>query len=149
MQPLSVSANAYPTSGTAPLVVFFSASASGGSGGYSYYWTFGDGGTSYSQNPTYTYNNPGTYTATVTVTDSDGDQASASITITVMQSLSVTISAYPTSGNAPLGVQFYSYVSGGSGNYQYTWYFGDGEQAMHRTHTIFITAQEHITHNYT
>jgi len=126
MQPLSVTASANPTSGTAPLTVSFSASASGGSGGYSYYWTFGDGGSSYSQNPTYTYYNPGTYTATVTVTDSNGDQASASVTITVTQSLSVTIYAYPTSGNAPLGVQFYSYVSGGSGNYQYTWFFGDG-----------------------
>jgi PKD repeat protein len=125
--PLSVTANANPTSGTAPLTVSFTASTSGGSGGNSYSWNFGDGSTSTQQNPTHTYNNPGTYTATVTVTDSYGQQASASVTISVSPApLQVSIHAYPTSGSEPLTVNFYSSVSGGVGNYQYYWTFGDG-----------------------
>jgi PKD repeat protein len=41
-------------------------------------------------------------------------------------SLSVSISASPTSGRAPLDVGFTSNVSGGKGNYVYSWSFGDG-----------------------
>jgi len=138
--PLSVTANANPTSGVAPLTVSFTASASGGSGGNSYSWNFGDGSTSTSQNPTHTYNNPGTYTATVTVTDSYGQQASASVTISVSPPpLKVTISAHPTSGSEPLTVNFYSTVSGGVGNYQYYWSFGDGATSTQAnpTHTYY------------
>jgi PKD repeat protein len=41
-------------------------------------------------------------------------------------SLSVSIGATPTSGRAPLDVAFTSEVSGGTGQYIYSWSFGDG-----------------------
>ncbi len=65
--PLTVSCEAAPYEGPAPLTVSFSASASGGYGVYDYAWSFGDGGTSLERAPTHTYAAPGTYTATVTV----------------------------------------------------------------------------------
>lgn len=41
-------------------------------------------------------------------------------------SLSVSIGGTPTSGRAPLDVAFTSKVSGGTGEYIYSWSFGDG-----------------------
>lgn len=123
---LSASASATPMSGNAPLSVQFSGSASGGSSPYSYSWNFGDGGSSNQQNPSHTYQTYGTYTATLTVTDSESNRATASVTITVLQALSASASANPTSGNAPLSVQFTGSASGGTPPYSHSWSFGDG-----------------------
>ena len=81
--PLSATAHASPTSGTAPLAVSFTGSASGGTSPYSYSWAFGDGSTSTAQNPSHTYSSAGTYTATLTVTDSAGHTATSSVSISV------------------------------------------------------------------
>lgn len=126
---LQVSVSANPTSGSSPLTVSFSTQVSGGVSPYSYNWNFGDGSSSGGQNPTHTYANSGTYTATLTVTDNSGSQRSASVIITVtapVQPLSVSISANPTQGEAPLTVSFTSQVTGGSPGYTYDWNFGDG-----------------------
>jgi len=132
----SVSISANPSSGSAPLTVTFTASASGGSGNYEYDFEYMDNsgnfqwsGWQYSNTFTYTYTSSGVYYAMVevedTVTGATASSNYAQVTVSAPP-LQVSISAYPTSGNAPLGVQFYSSVSGGVGNYQYTWYFGDG-----------------------
>jgi len=132
----SVSIYANPSSGSAPLTVTFVASASGGSGNYEYnFYYMGNSGNyhwsgwQYSNTFTYTYTSSGVYYAMVevedTVTGATAYSNYAQVTVSAPP-LSVTIYAFPTSGNAPLGVQFFSSVSGGVGNYQYTWYFGDG-----------------------
>jgi len=132
----SVTINANPSSGSAPLTVTFTAYASGGSGNYEYDFEYMDNsgnfqwsGWQYSNTFTYTYTSSGVYYAMVevedTVTGATAYSNYAQVTVSAPP-LSVTIYAFPTSGNAPLGVQFYSSVSGGVGNYQYTWYFGDG-----------------------
>jgi len=60
-----------PTSGTAPLTVFFSDLSTGDITSWS--WDFGDGvGTSTAQNPSYRYDNAGTYTVSLTVTGPGG-----------------------------------------------------------------------------
>ncbi len=124
----SVSATGTPTSGVAPLAVTFSATGSGGTSPYTYAWNFGDGTTSTSQNPSHTYTTTGTYNAVVTLTDANSQVATATVTITAGAAavLTASVVASPTSGFAPLVVNFTATASGGTGGYAYTWAFGDG-----------------------
>jgi PKD repeat protein len=114
---LRVVIEANPTSGQAPLNVNFTGSATGGTAPYTYSWNFGDDQASTSQNPFHSYPSEGAYTATLTVTDNEGGNAVASQVITVTKtavSLAAAMSATPTSGQAPLNVNFSDSVSGGT-----------------------------------
>jgi PKD repeat protein len=137
---LSASASASPTSGQAPLLVNFTGSASGGKSPYIYRWTFGDGQVSTSQNPAHTYQNSGNYTATLTVTDSASANANATVNISVSANppISQTIIATPTSGPAPLTVNFTANASGGTPPYAYSWNFGDGQSST----------EQNVSHTY-
>jgi PKD repeat protein len=113
--------------------VSFVASATGGSGTYSFYtWSFGNGISlnTYVNNVRYSYYLSGLYNPTVRVTDNRGRTATTSCpSISIQQSptpLTLTCNANPTSGIVPLAVSFNAYPSGGSGNYQYSWNFDDG-----------------------
>jgi len=145
----SVSINANPSSGSAPLTVTYTASASGGSGSYEYnFYYMGNSGNYHwsgwqtSNTFTYTYNSNGVYYAMVevedTVTGATATSSYAQVTV-APPPLSVTISAYPTQGSAPLQVSFSSNVQGGSGSYSYYWTFGDGG----------TSTQANPTHTYT
>jgi PKD repeat protein len=117
--------SATPDSGQAPLAVQFTDQSSGPV--VSWKWSFGDGASSSAQNPSHTYNNAGTFTATLTVANSAGQTSSVSHTITVTdasQSLSAAFSVSPTSGPAPLGVEFTDQSSGPVVSWR--WDFGDG-----------------------
>lgn len=124
-----------PVTGTAPLAVNFDGSASADVDGTiaSYAWNFGNGqnGTGVTP-PAVTYTLPGTYVATLTVTDNKGATGTASQTITVNRPPNVSptgsITATPTTGNAPLLVQL---SSAGSADPDgaitgYSWNFGNG-----------------------
>lgn len=78
-------ASATPSSGYAPLVVFFDGSASYDADGsiVSYQWNFGDGSTSSGASVQHTYQSAGTYTATLTVTDNFGGTTSTTVTVQV------------------------------------------------------------------
>lgn len=97
-----------------------------------YSWDFGDGkGKGTEQNPKYTYEKPGTYTVTLTVTDNKKAKSEAKITITVKSAPPVArVSASPTTGEAPLEVQFDSAGStdpdGPAIALKFGWDFGDG-----------------------
>ena len=131
---LDCSAAANPGSGNAPLTVNFQGSAtpSNCTGNVTYSWDFGDGQTSTQQNPTHTYTNQGNYTVNMTATIA-GVTCSRSGTITVNQgptcTLACTAQAAPTSGNAPLAVNFTSTAtpSNCTGQPSYSWNFGDGQ----------------------
>ncbi|PLX24430.1 MAG: hypothetical protein C0600_13060, partial [Ignavibacteria bacterium] len=87
--PPIASANAAPTSGTAPLLVSFDGSGSSDPDGTitGYVWDFGDGiGSSTQMSPSYTYTNAGTYTAQLTVTDDTYATGVDDVTITVTSS---------------------------------------------------------------
>ena len=106
-----VQAFADPASGEAPLEVQLSASGLDPQGGeLTYRWEFSEGGSTFQQSPVRTYRTPGTYTATVTVTDPQGKTASETVEIVVSERAnaapSVDVAADPTTGRAPLTVEF-------------------------------------------
>jgi len=113
-----------PTSGTAPLTVNFTDKSTGNPTSWS--WDFGDGGTSTAQNPSHTYNSPGTYTVKLTATNSCGSDTETKVDyITVSGSAPVAdFVGDPTSGTAPLTVQFTDQSSGNPTSW--SWDFGDG-----------------------
>ncbi len=125
-----------PGRGVAPLEVQFQAAATDPDGDESklvYLWNFGDGaGSSFAQNPKHTYMTPGTYNATVTVTDAAGASTTSDpITITVENppgnvAPNVEAAADPTSGTAPLRVQFSAAATDPDGDHVLiSWNFGD------------------------
>ncbi|HLZ54622.1 MAG TPA: PKD domain-containing protein, partial [Verrucomicrobiae bacterium] len=124
--PVTASFSANPSSGQAPLSVQFTDTSSGNP--TSWNWNFGDGTTSTTQNPSHTYSNAGTFTATLTVTGSSGQTSSASHAITVTNAppppVTAGFSANPSSGQAPLNVQFTDQSSGPVTSW--SWNFGDG-----------------------
>jgi len=138
----SVTASADPTSGRVPLTVSFAASGSDPDGdALEYLWEYGDGETSTAQNPSHTYRTTGTYTAKVTVSDDWGGTATDEVVIRVEEPNrppTVTVSAQPTSGTAPLTVSFTANGSDPNGDeLTYAWSFGDGTTSSERnpTHT--------------
>ncbi|MBP2144796.1 PGF-pre-PGF domain-containing protein [Methanofollis sp. W23] len=121
---LEASFTASPTTGTAPLTVQFTDASTGTP--TSWQWTFGDGNTSDDRSPSYTYQHAGTYTVNLTVTGSGGDDTTSTV-ITVNEpvpDLKASFTASPTSGLAPLTVQFTDASTGAITSRQ--WTFGDG-----------------------
>ena len=93
--------NANPTSGIAPLTVYFTDSSQNAA---VWSWNFGDGNTSSEQNPTHTYSAEGTYTVNLKVNNTIGTSPqTATATVTVQSS-----SSEGSSGGS-------SHSSGGSG----------------------------------
>jgi PKD repeat protein len=138
-----VSITATPTFGKAPVTVQFSSTVSDSDGTITdIVWDFGDGSpTSNDPNPTHTYS-AGVWTATFTATDDDGATTTRSVEVRSLPNLPPTAvaSATPTTGRAPLTVQF---SSSGSIDFDgtiasYSWNFGDGSptsSAPNPTHT--------------
>ena len=124
--------SANPTSGTAPLTVQFSNQSLQGTHPIaSWQWDFGDGGTSNEENPTHVYTNPGTYTVKLTVSDgtlSNSIEKSNLITVAeVVTGPTANFSANPTSGTAPLKVQFSDQSTAGTNPISsWQWDLGDG-----------------------
>jgi PKD repeat protein len=130
---LGLSLTSVPSGGTAPLMVDLRATVDPSSESGAFDWAFGDGSTDNSTATGYSaldhdYAAAGTYDASVFVQSSDGD-ANASLVIQVVAStLAARISATPTSGAAPLTVQFQTEPTGGTGTYtSFVWSFGDGD----------------------
>ena len=101
--------SAVPASGTAPLSVQFIDLSKNATG---WNWNFNDGSTSTAENLTHTFYTAGRYTVNLTVINENGSN-SKTLEITVNEALIeekvlpvANFTVYPTSGNAPLSVQF-------------------------------------------
>ncbi len=149
----NVGISAVPTGGVAPLVVTFTdQSVNGGSPITSWAWGFGDGGTSTAQNPSHTYTSVGAYTVSLTVTNivgSDTDSIPGFITVSPVAP-TASFSASPTSGSAPLAVNFTDQsANGGAAITSWAWSFGDGgastEQNPSHTYTTVGTYTVSLT----
>jgi PKD repeat protein len=120
-----------PTTGQTPLVVQFTDQSTAGSAPItSWQWTFGDGGTSTARNPSHTYAAAGSYTVSLTVTTSAGQDTQTRTSYINVSSLTLPTALFsgsPTSGSAPLTVQFTDQsTSGSSPITSWSWSFGDG-----------------------
>lgn len=138
------------TSGTSPLTVQFIDSSANTP--VSWAWSFGDGNTSAEQSPSHTYSAAGSYTVTLTATNAEGsDTLSKSGYITVSGSVTVPVASFvaaPTSGTAPLAVQFADASS--NAPVSWAWSFGDGSTSTEKnpshsfttagTYTVTLTA---------
>ena len=125
---LVAQAYASPVSGPAPLLVDLTGLASGGSSPYSFEWEFGDGTKGSGSIVQHTYLNVGTYSAKLMVLDSGGISAVAppiSIEVGQPADFKVIVKASPTSGPAPLAVDFTGTAEGAQ-EPSWQWSFGDG-----------------------
>src|SRR5262249_55594616 len=116
--------SASPISGQAPLTVAFTDASTGSITAWT--WAFGDGTGSTMQVPIHTYSTPGTYTVQLTVTGPGGSNTVTKpgyITVTTPPPVAA-FSATPTTGLAPLPVQFADASTGSIS--AWNWSFGDG-----------------------
>ncbi|MEW6365038.1 MAG: PKD domain-containing protein [Acidobacteriota bacterium] len=133
---LSVTATATPDRGTSPLAVTLIATATGGLTPYRYQWNLGDSGTAAGRSVRHVYTRRGRFTPNVVVTDALGQSASAQATVEVSDTpLSLSCSANPAEGEAPLTVRFTGTAQGGSGEYEFAWNLGDGSTSFERNVT--------------
>ena len=130
-----------PTNGTAPLTVEFTDQSTNDPTGWS--WDFGDGNTSTEQHPTHTYTDPGIYTVQLTASNGEGSSAPLIKTgyIAVGAPPAPPVAAFtgtPTSGTAPLAVQFTDQST--NGPTAWSWDFGDGGTSteQHPSHTYVV-----------
>lgn len=112
-----------PTSGAATLAVDFTDLSTGTP--TSWLWDFGDGDTSTSQNPSHSYTFIGVYTVALTATNDQGDDTETKVDyIVVGVAPAADFSGTPTSGDAPLSVDFTDLSTGDVTDW--LWDFGDG-----------------------
>ncbi len=145
--PPLVTASANPSSGDAPLTVVLTGTASDNDGVITAYgWIFGDGGT---MNNIYSvqhiYQTAGTYKAIFWSTDDSNATRNDTVSISVSnpgqtnQPPVVSITADPTTGDAPLTVQFNAVAQDADGTVDFVyWDFGDQTQdggALNPSHT--------------
>jgi PKD repeat protein len=114
-----------PNTGTAPLDVQFTNQTAGD--GLSFTWDFSDGASSNDREPLHRFEAPGNYVVRLTATG-PGGQNTAEMTISVSPPAPApppvaAFDAQPTSGNAPLTVQFNATVADNITSYD--WNFGD------------------------
>ncbi|MDX2138338.1 MAG: PKD domain-containing protein [Chloroflexota bacterium] len=122
-----------PASGVAPLLVTFADTSTGSP--TLWHWDFGDGTTSTLQNPTKTYNTPGTYDVILTASNAGGNStATLQVTVTIAPPVAAFVGS-PTSGLAPLTVNFTDQSTGSPTSW--LWAFGDGvfDFAQNPAHT--------------
>ena len=127
LPPPAADFTASPVTGIKPLTVQFT-DISAGNEIDSWAWDIdNDGTTDYTtQNPSHTYNDPGTNTVSLTVTNPGGSSGKVKegfITVTVPLPVA-DFTATPSSGNAPLDVQFTDLSTNMPTSW--SWSFGDG-----------------------
>ena len=118
--------SASPISGNILLKVTFTDKSTGSP--TSWKWSFGDGKTSTVKNPAYTYTKAGKYTVSLTVKNAAGTNTKTIKNYITVNAAPVkpvaSFSASPTSGKAPLKVQFTDKSANSPTSWK--WSFGDG-----------------------
>lgn len=133
-----------PTSAPSPFVVTFSDESTGGVA-TSWSWWFGDGGSSIEQHPQHTYTVPGTYSVRLSVSNAYGTDTlwrTDYIEVLPGPPILANFTGTPTSGSAPLQVDFTDLSIGNITSWQ--WNFGDGTTStlQHPSH-IFTSPGEY------
>ena len=136
---------ASPVSGTVPVSATFVDRSTGVP--TSWLWDFGDGSTSTSSRPTHAYIAAGTYSVTLTVTNAKGSASTTQASLVAVAPnpplLNARFSGTPTSGAAPLPVQFTDASVGGATGW--AWDFGDGTTSTDQNPQHVYTANGKYT----
>lgn len=90
---------ASPTTGTAPLTVYFTDQSTNSPTSWS--WNFGDGGTSTAQHPSHIYTSSGTYTVSLTVANAAGSDSEVKVGFVTVTSNTVNYHVFAD------GVRYY------------------------------------------
>jgi PKD repeat protein len=111
----------------------------------SWLWNFGDGSSSTSQNPNHTYTAAGTYTVSLTATNNSGSNTATKPDFVTVKAICADFSATPTSGTAPLAVQFTDLSTGNPTSW--LWDFGDGNSSTSQnpSHTYTLAGTYTVT----
>ena len=133
-----IAVSATPSNGPVPLTVSFTSTNvdSADASVTAWNWIFGDGSTSASQNPSHTYTNSGTFSVTLLGINNLGIPiAGTNATVTVSATapeFDVAFTAAPTTGYAPLTVDFSATNVDNFGNAitSWNWNFGDGTTSI-------------------
>ncbi len=131
---------ATPTMGPAPLTVVFTDQSSSDDGIVLWAWDFGDGQISGMKNPIVVYAEAGIYTVTLTVSEQDGDSnakvRTSYISVSGNTGPTAAFTAAPTSGYAPLTVDFTDQSTTNDTIVSWLWDFGDDTTSteQHPTH---------------
>ncbi len=122
-KPIKADFSANPQSGEVPLTVQFTDLSTGNPTMWA--WDFGDGATDMVANPIHVYTKPGTYTVTLTASNQyTSDTVCKKEWITARYiSINADFVGIPTSGYAPLTVQFTDLSTGNPT--MWAWDFGD------------------------
>jgi PKD repeat protein len=135
---MNVDFTGVPTSGIAPLTVQFTDRSTGNPTMWS--WDFGDGGTDSVANPVHTYAKAGSYTVKLSASNQMGGSGTKVkewyVTVSPCDPIVASFNAVPTSGTAPLTVQFTDQSTGKPT--MWSWDFGDGttgEMLANPSHT--------------
>lgn len=127
---IDVAFSALPVSGTKPLTVQFT-NESTGPVPDSFLWTFGDGTTSTEEDPEHIYTNAGIYTVTLKLTKDGVDFTDSEVNYINVQEPTVSVevdwTSVPSSGTAPLNVQFTDATVTTGTITAWLWTFGDGQ----------------------
>ncbi len=142
--------NASPTTGPAPLPVQFTDLSSDSPTAWN--WTFGDGGISAAQDPSHTYTVPGLYNVTLTASNAFGsgtERKDFYINVTSYLPPDADFFATPTTGPAPLAVQFTDNSTGTITSR--AWTFGDGgtSTGVNPSHTYLSAGTYTVSLNVT
>ncbi|MFH1701609.1 MAG: PKD domain-containing protein [Candidatus Zixiibacteriota bacterium] len=119
----------------------------------SYLWNFGDGTTSQDVNPMHTYSAAGVYTISLTAYNICGDDTETKVNyVTVYAGPMTDFSATPTSGSAPMAVNFTDLSTSYLTINSWSWNFGDGSSSIHQnpvhtytspgTYTVSLTVTD-------
>ncbi|NOR15896.1 MAG: PKD domain-containing protein, partial [Candidatus Aminicenantes bacterium] len=100
-----------------------------------YEWNFGDGSNGEGKSPTHTYRKTGIFTAILKITDNKGEVESTTKEIVVYAKPTAKFSLSPTTGIAPLRVNFNASASSDPDGriIAYKWTFGDGSTGTGKT----------------
>jgi hypothetical protein len=150
---LNLSCVSNPSQANVNDTVTYSATATGGDGNYNYSWTGTDGLSSNSQSASRQYSTSGTKTATVTVTSGNMTRtASCSAFINQQQNNQIYAScvANPSYANVGDNVAWtVQNVSGGNGNYTYSWSGSDNlygnSQTVYKSYSFSGTKNATVT----
>jgi len=142
---VAASFSASPTSGCAPLVVYFTNTSANAT---HYFWDFGNTTTSYLTNPSSSYLTPGTYTIKLTAYNAAGDSSVYTETITVYPAPTISFIANEYSVCPGEPVTFSSTGSSGvTGSVTYSWNFGDGDTSdlSNPSHSYVVSGYKNVT----